>query len=105
MIEIKSLSKAFRLTKQHRRELGKSFKDKKTIQAVNDISFTCKPGQIFGLIGPNGAGKTTTLRMVATMLKPTKGSIIVCGYDTVHHNQQVRKQIGFMTGQKLIIFT
>ena len=99
MIEIKSLSKAFRLTKQHRRELGKSFKDKKTIQAVNDISFTCKPGQIFGLIGPNGAGKTTTLRMVATMLKPTKGSIIVCGYDTVHHNQQVRKQIGFMTGQ------
>jgi len=63
------------------------------------ISFTCKPGQIFGLIGPNGAGKTTTLRMVATMLKPTKGSIIVCGYDTVHHNQQVRKQIGFMTGQ------
>ena len=37
--------------------------------------------------------------MVATMLKPTKGSIIVCGYDTVHHNQQVRKQIGFMTGQ------
>jgi len=99
LIEIKSLSKAFRLTKQHRRELGKSFKDKKTIQAVNDISFTCKPGQIFGLIGPNGAGKTTTLRMVATMLKPTKGSIIVCGYDTVHHNQQVRKQIGFMTGQ------
>lgn len=99
MIEIKSLSKEFKLTKQHRRELGESFTDKKSICAVNDISFSCKPGQIFGLIGPNGAGKTTTLRMVATMLKPTHGSISVCGHDTVHANQQVRKKIGFMTGQ------
>ncbi len=99
MIEIKSLSKEFKLTKQHRRELGESFADKKTIQAVNDISISCKPGKIFGLIGPNGAGKTTTLRMVATMLKPTKGSISVCGYDTVNHNQHVRNKIGFMTGQ------
>ncbi|MBT3299176.1 MAG: ATP-binding cassette domain-containing protein [Candidatus Marinimicrobia bacterium] len=99
MIEIKSLSKAFKLTRQHRRELGDDFAHQKSIQAVNDISFTCNPGQIFGLIGPNGAGKTTTLRMVATMLKPTKGTIAVAGFDTVKDNQKVREKIGFMTGQ------
>ena len=59
----------------------------------------CKPGRIFGLLGPNGAGKTTTLRMIATMLKPTSGSITVSNYDTVKEGQAVRGEIGFMTGQ------
>ena len=51
-------------------------KDKKRgqIRAVDDVSFTCNPGEIYGLLGVNGAGKTTTLRLLATMLKPTSGS-------------------------------
>lgn len=99
MIEINTLSKDFKLTKQHRRELGDEYADQKSITAVNGISFQCNPGEIFGLIGPNGAGKTTTLRMVATMLKPTSGTIKVEGFDAISDPQSVREKIGFMTGQ------
>lgn len=99
MIKVENLTKDFKLTRQHRRELGEQFKNAKTIRAVNDISFECHPGRIFGLIGPNGAGKTTTLRLIATMLKPTTGTISVAGFDTRNEGQKVREKIGFMTGQ------
>ena len=79
--------------------MGDDFKNTTTLRAVDDISFECKPGRIVGLLGPNGAGKTTTLRMIATMLKPTSGSIMVSNYDTVTEGQAVRGEIGFMTGQ------
>ncbi len=99
MILVEHLSKDFKLSRQHRRELGDSFKSAKTLRAVNQINFECKPGRIFGLLGPNGAGKTTTLRMIATMLKPSAGSIAVSGFDSVRQGQKVREKIGFMTGQ------
>jgi sodium transport system ATP-binding protein len=69
------------------RNLSKRFRDKKRgeIRAVDDISFRCQPGQIYGLLGANGAGKTTTLRMLATILEPTDGTALVCGYAIVEH--------------------
>lgn len=60
--------------------LSKSFQN---IQAVNDISFTIKKGEIFGLLGPNGAGKSTTLNMMSTILKSDTGSIHI---DDLHVN-------------------
>lgn len=69
-----------------------------TIHAVDDVSFHCQPGRIFTLLGPNGAGKTTTLRMIATILKPSSGSIQVAGYDSVQSGAEVRKRLGFLTG-------
>ena len=89
MIQVKNLSKEFKLSKQKRKEMGDEFKDVKIFKAVDNISFECSPGKIFGLIGPNGAGKTTTLRMIATMLKPTSGSISISGFDTIHNAQEV----------------
>tara|TARA_Y100000590_G_scaffold64583_2_gene69558 strand:- start:14170 stop:14940 length:771 start_codon:yes stop_codon:yes gene_type:complete len=99
MIQVKNLIKDFTLNKKQRKEMGDEFKDTKILRAVDDISFECKPGRIFGLLGPNGAGKTTTLRMIATMLKPSSGTITVSDYDTVNSGQHVRGEIGFMTGQ------
>ncbi|MFQ6673975.1 MAG: ATP-binding cassette domain-containing protein [Fidelibacterota bacterium] len=99
MIQVKNVTKEFNLTKRARREMGDEFRHAKTIKAVDDVSFECVPGRVFGIIGPNGAGKTTTLRMVATMLKPTTGSLSVSGFDTQMQPQQVRERIGFMTGQ------
>jgi len=99
MIKVRNLIKDFKLTRQHRRELGSEYKKKKIFRAVNEISFESQPGRIFGLLGPNGAGKTTTLRMLATMIKPTSGSIIVGGADTQTEGRKVREKIGFMTGQ------
>ncbi|MFQ6607015.1 MAG: ABC transporter ATP-binding protein [Fidelibacterota bacterium] len=99
MIEVSNLTKRFRLTKRSRREMGEEFANAASITAVDGISFSCTPGRVFGLLGPNGAGKTTTLRMIATMLKPSAGTIAVAGYDSVREPQQVREKIGFMTGQ------
>jgi sodium transport system ATP-binding protein len=81
------------------RGLCKRFKDKKRgeIRAVDNVSFTCKPGQIYGLLGANGAGKTTTLRMLATILEPTDGTAIVCGHDVVEAPERVRANVGFLS--------
>ena len=81
------------------RSLTKVFRDKKRreIRAVDNVSFVCKPGQIYGLLGANGAGKTTTLRMLATILEPTDGTAVVCGHDVVDDPQKVRTNVGFLS--------
>jgi sodium transport system ATP-binding protein len=79
--------------------LGKSFLDYQRgwVSAVRDVSFECRPGEVFGLLGPNGAGKTTTLRILSTVLRPTKGRAIVAGHDVVKEPEQVRRRIGYMS--------
>src|SRR5690242_12388744 len=81
------------------RSLSKRFQDKKRgeIRAVDNVSFTCKPGKIYGLLGANGAGKTTTLRMLATILEPTDGTAIVCGHDVIEQPEKVRANVGFLS--------
>lgn len=81
------------------RELSKVFTDKKRgqISAVDRVSFTCVPGEIYGLLGANGAGKTTTLRMLATILAPTSGTATVAGFDVVREPEKVRANIGFLS--------
>lgn len=95
MIEIHNLRKEFALSKQQRKELNTS---ESISTAVDDISFSCKPGRVFSLLGPNGAGKTTTLRMISTIFKPTSGSIKIAGVDAVAHPREAREKIGFLTG-------
>lgn len=79
--------------------LFKVFQDKKRgeVRAVNDVSFICKPGQIYGLLGANGAGKTTTLRMLATILEPTDGTARVAGFDLMKDPENVRANVGFLS--------
>ena len=81
------------------RHLVKRFQDKKrgTVCAVNDVSFSCRPGEIYGLLGANGAGKTTTLRMLATILAPSEGTAIVAGFDVAKDPQKVRSRVGFLS--------
>jgi sodium transport system ATP-binding protein len=81
------------------RGLSKRFQDKKRgeIRAVDHVSFACQPGKIYGLLGANGAGKTTTLRMLATILEPTDGTAVVCGYDVVEQPEKVRANVGFLS--------
>jgi sodium transport system ATP-binding protein len=81
------------------RNLCKRFRDKNRgeIRAVDNVSFCCRPGQIYGLLGANGAGKTTTLRMLATILEPTGGTALICGYDVVEEPEKVRANVGFLS--------
>ena len=64
---------------------------------VKGVSFTVKPGMIYGLLGPNGAGKTTLMQMMATLLKPTDGTIKICGKDISDNTLEIHKMIGFLT--------
>ncbi len=65
-------------------------------QALGGVTFSVPSRSIHGFVGPNGAGKTTTLKVLATLLKPDKGSAEVFGADVVRHSARVRGRIGFM---------
>jgi sodium transport system ATP-binding protein len=68
------------------------------IRAVDQVSFECHAGEVFGLLGLNGAGKTTTLRMLSTALTPTSGTAEICGFDVANASEDVRRSIGFLSG-------
>ncbi len=95
MIQVTDLAKTFTLTKKQQKELNTKAS---SVDAVNGVSFHCEPGRVHGLLGPNGAGKTTTLRMLSTIFKPSKGSILINGIDAVKNPAEARKHIGFLTG-------
>lgn len=96
ILSAQDLRKTFTLSKKQQK-LEKSTYSKKV--AVNRLSFAVKKGEIFGLLGPNGAGKTTTLRMLATMIKPDEGDVMVNGFSAVDNPDEVRNQIGFLTSE------
>jgi ABC-2 type transport system ATP-binding protein len=75
------------------RQLSRHFGN---LKAVDQIDMGIKPGSLFGLIGPNGAGKTTTLRMLAGLLEPTSGQILINGKVANHDWQDHKRQIGYM---------
>jgi ABC-2 type transport system ATP-binding protein len=79
MIEVRSLTKTY---------MG--------FTAVKGVSFDVSQGAVFGFIGPNGAGKTTTIRILATLLEPSAGSVKVGGLDVVDEPEKVRRLIGYM---------
>ena len=66
-------------------------------KAVNDLSLYVEENEIRVIIGPNGAGKTTTLRMLATLLRASSGSITVDGIDAADHPVEVRRRIGYLS--------
>jgi len=73
--------------------------NKKTILAVDDVSFSVPKGEIFGLIGPDGAGKSTIFRMLTTLLLPDSGTATVGGLDVVKDFKAIRGIVGYMPGR------
>lgn len=84
------------------KESIKSFikRDKVYVDAVKDVSFDVKKGDIIGVLGPNGAGKSTTIKMLTGTLYPTSGTIDVKGYNPCRKRTEYVKQIGAVFGQK-----
>lgn len=79
------------------RNLVKRFKSGRSVtDAVQNVSFDCAPGTIFGLLGLNGAGKTSILRIVCTVLGADAGSVCIMGFDVRSMKIEVRKRIGFL---------
>lgn len=71
-------------------------------KALDNVSFVAKAGEVFGLLGPNGAGKTTALRILATILQPTSGSVRVFNFDVTNQADYVRHSIGFVSNNTAI---
>lgn len=90
MIEIKNVSKEFE------KEITRTSKTK--FFADKNISFEVKDGEILGLLGPNGAGKTTLLRMIAGIMKPTEGTILIDKKNMNENDIEIKKNIAFLSG-------
>ncbi len=96
ILEVRNLTKEFDLNKKQMKERN-SMNTK--LVAVNDLSFDLYKGEIYGLLGPNGAGKTTTLRMLSTLISPTKGTISINGLELSKNKDEIRTKIGFLTSE------
>lgn len=70
-----------------------------TVQALQNITFEVREGELFGLIGPDGAGKTTLFRLLTTLLIPNEGSATVANYDIVKQVKEIRNSVGYMPGK------
>jgi ABC-2 type transport system ATP-binding protein len=98
MIELKELTKRF-----------------SNVVAVNNLNLSVSKGEIFGFIGPNGAGKTTTINIMGGILKPTSGTVTICGINMDTHPEKAKSKIGFipdrpylyekLTGMEFLRFT
>ena len=95
MIELLNLSKQY--------SKGGFLSHKKIFRGVENISLSI-PNGAFGLLGINGAGKTTTLKMIATLLRPSSGKILINGLDTVTHEKKIRRQINMITGSDRMLY-
>jgi ABC-2 type transport system ATP-binding protein len=72
------------------------FKSFKGFQAVSDLSFEIKPGEVVGFLGPNGAGKSTTMKMLTGFLLPSSGSIEICDLSLEHSALAIKQKIGYL---------
>ena len=90
MIKVENISKKFK------KEINK----KKSIEffADQNISFEVHDGEILGILGPNGAGKTTLLRMLAGIMKPTEGSIVIDNLNYKDNELEIKKSLAFLSG-------
>ena len=89
---------ALDLHRTYRTSTGTLRRKWKNVEAVRGVSFEIQEGELFGLLGPNGAGKTTTIKMLITLLIPTKGTARVLGHDVVKDAREVRRRIGYVFG-------
>lgn len=72
-------------------------------RVLDGLTFVVPEGAITGFLGPNGAGKTTTMRVVATLLKPTEGTVRITGHDVVKDAAEVRRRIGLVTEEPSLL--
>lgn len=100
VIRTKDLTKHFTPSANLIDLLPRVFRKKPVVKAVEGVNIEVKKGEIFGLLGPNGAGKTTLIKMLCTLIVPSRGTAVVNGCDTIKQGEAVRKSIGLVTGEE-----
>jgi ABC-2 type transport system ATP-binding protein len=99
VISIDCLSKSFPIPLARLKQFFRR-PTKPPVQALTDVSFDVRAGEIFGLIGRNGAGKTTLTKIIATLVQPTSGTVTVNDHDSVQDDEKVRAQVGLATAEE-----
>jgi len=107
-IEVKNLVKDYKVVKKDS-GLSGAFKnlfksEKKIVRAVDNISFNISKGETVGYIGPNGAGKSTTIKMMAGILQPTSGNVLIQGLDPKKDRKRVVQNLGVVFGQRTQLY-
>ena len=97
VISLNNISKSFT---EHTWQTLFRLKKPKKVTALQSVSLTIKPGEIFGLLGPNGAGKTTLIKILATLILPDSGKASIGGFDLVANPQDVRPLIGLVNANE-----
>jgi ABC-2 type transport system ATP-binding protein len=92
-IEVTGLARTYKVRSGLRRR-----GQKRDVEALKGVTFEVPSGQLFGLLGPNGAGKTTTIKILTTLLLPTRGSARVLGLDPARQHRELRRRIGYVFG-------
>ncbi len=101
IIELQNVHRRFKVAKRDGSFLKYMFhRQYTTVEAVNDVSFSIKAGELVGFIGPNGAGKSTTIKMMTGILVPTLGEVRVLGKVPHQHRKTIAAQIGVLFGQR-----
>ena len=104
IITVRHLHKDFQVFKHHRRLMG-AFRNLftrefRTVNAVNDVSFSIERGELVGYLGPNGAGKSTTIKMLTGILVPTGGEVCINGRVPWKERAAHARDIGVVFGQR-----
>ena len=98
-IQVENLRKNFIV--RRKREKGRLLREKQTVEALKDVSFTVEQGELIGYIGPNGAGKSTTVKILSGILAPDGGTVLVDGRIPDKDRREHVKQIGVVFGQRM----
>ena len=104
MIHVRNLSRTYQVLKPGQGILGSVralfSREGREVRAVDNVSFSIRPGEFVGYVGPNGAGKSSTLKMLTGILMPTSGEVRVCGFTPHKHRQDLAQNIGVVFGQR-----
>ncbi|HDH13549.1 MAG TPA: ABC transporter ATP-binding protein [Nitrospirae bacterium] len=100
ILEVDGLSKDFIPPLSFRKLIGLDFRHRRQTRALEDVSFSLKKGKILGVLGPNGAGKTTLLKILATLILPDKGSVLINGWSVGIDDNKIKSLIGLVSSQE-----
>ncbi|GAA3054436.1 ATP-binding cassette domain-containing protein [Kitasatospora albolonga] len=100
LIELDDVSREFTV----RAKAGRFRREKRTVRAVDGLSFRVEAGECVGYIGPNGAGKSTTIKMLTGILVPTAGRLRVAGVEPARERVQLARRIGVVFGQRTTLW-